>query len=81
MLINKALHTYIYIHLHNVESDDGPYEGFSDDDDTPTNLATPRECYLWGLLKGKNYSRRNVTFRMVQGRLCESVIQARAICM
>ena len=61
------MHIILYIYIY-TESDNGPYEGFSCDDDTPTNLATPRECYLWGLLKGKKYSRRNVTCRMVKER-------------
>ena len=30
-------------------------------------LATPRECYLWELLKGKGYLKSNVTITMVEG--------------
>jgi len=35
---------------------------------TPHILAPPKECYLWGLLKGKQFSRNNVVIRMVEGR-------------
>lgn len=58
----------MHIYTDEIESNDSPHEGFSDSDDSPGELATPKECYLWGLLKGKGYSRRNVTIRMVKGR-------------
>ena len=40
----------------------------SDEDDRQNPLALPREKYLWGLLKGKKYSRANVSIAEVQGR-------------
>ena len=45
----------------------GP-EGFYDPTDTPNPLATTREKYLWGLLKGKEYARGNIIVKEVQGR-------------
>lgn len=47
---------------------DGENEGFTDPSDTPNPLATPREKYLWGLLKGKEYSRANVIIKDTQDR-------------
>ena len=46
-------------------SSEGPYEGMTDDDADPHPLATPSESYLWGLLKGKGYSRSNVIVRTI----------------
>ena len=46
---------------------EGP-EGFCDPTDTPNPLATTREKYLWGLMKGKNYARANIIVKEVQGR-------------
>lgn len=43
-------------------------EGFEDHTDTPHPLATPKEKYLWGFLKGTEFSRNNVTIRPVKGR-------------
>ena len=40
----------------------------SDVDDRPNPVALPCEKYLWGLLKGKAYSRSNVTVATVKGR-------------
>ena len=40
----------------------------SDDDSRPHPLALPGEKYLWGLLKGKSYSRANITVAKVKGR-------------
>ena len=41
---------------------------FYDTTDNPNPLANPKERYLWGLLKGKEYSRANVTVKEVPGR-------------
>ncbi|XP_065919571.1 uncharacterized protein [Dysidea avara] len=43
-------------------------EGFQDNSTTPHPLATTKEKYLWGLLKGKQYSRQNVIVEEVSGR-------------
>ena len=43
-------------------------KGFQDFSDIPHPLATPREKYLWGLLKGPEFSRKNVELRVVPGR-------------
>ena len=44
------------------------YEGIEDVNDSTNPLATPREKYLWGLLKGKRYARAKVTIKEVKGR-------------
>ena len=49
-------------------SDDCQQEGMSDEDSRPNPLALPCEKYLWGLLKGKEYSRGNVIVAEVKGR-------------
>ena len=55
--------------LHNIAKlATGNNEGFKDDSDQPHVLATPKERYLWGLLKGRDFSRRNVTVKHVDGR-------------
>ena len=58
----------MYVCTDDTESNDSPHEGFSDTDSEPGVLATPKECYLWGLLKGRQYSRKNVSIMLVPGR-------------
>ena len=50
-----------------IDSDDDT-EGFNDPSNSPYHIATPKEKYLWGLLKGKNYDRGNVIVKHVEGR-------------
>lgn len=50
-----------------IDSDDNT-EGFDDPSNSPSLLATPKEKYLWGLLKGKSYDRSNVIVKNVEGR-------------
>ena len=50
-----------------IDSDDD-IEGFNDPSNSPYPIATPKEKYLWGLLKGKNYDRGNVIVKHVEGR-------------
>ena len=40
-------------------------EGFQDGSDSPYPLATPKEKYLWGLMKGRSYSHKIVDIRNV----------------
>ena len=49
---------------------DGDYdnEGFADPNNAPNPIATTKEKYLWGLLKGKEYSRANVIVKETQDR-------------
>ena len=46
------------------ESDCGPHEGLNNSDDIQCLLATPKERYLHGMLKGREYSRANVGLDM-----------------
>ena len=50
------------------DTDESDYEEFEDISDSPNPLATPREKYLWGLLKGKRYARANIKIKEVKGR-------------
>ena len=43
-------------------------EGFKDSSITPHPLVIPREKYIWGLLKGPDYSRQNVIIEEVKGQ-------------
>ena len=49
-------------------SDSDQREALSDEDDTPHPLSHPCERYLWGIMKGKRYSRDNVSIAEVDGR-------------
>lgn len=50
-------------------SDDGPREGLSESDGEQQNpIATTYERYFHGLLKGKKFSRKNVSFSIMPGR-------------
>ena len=58
----KLAHRFICIHT---EYDT---EGFDDPSNTPNTIATPKEKYLWGLLKGRDYGRSNVNIKIVEER-------------
>lgn len=44
--------------------DCGPLEGLTDSDEDQCSLATPKERYLHGMLRGKQLSRSNVQVKM-----------------
>ena len=50
-----------------IDSDESN-EGFSDPSNSPNPIATTKEKYFWGLMKGKEYARSNVTVKEVEGR-------------
>ena len=50
-----------------IDSDESN-EGFSDPSNSPNPIATTKEKYFWGLMKGKDYARSNVTVKEVKGR-------------
>lgn len=54
--------------LNSFTDDSTSHEGFEDCNDTPHPLATTKEKYLWGLLKGSQFSRDNVIVKEVAGR-------------
>ena len=47
-------------------------EGFADASTTPNPIPTPKEKYLWGLLKGREYGRGNVEIKIVEERGCSA---------
>ena len=49
-------------------SSDGCCESLSDDDLQTSSISTPAENYLWGLERGKQYSRRNVVISVTKER-------------
>jgi len=49
-------------------SDEECREGMSDQDLQTSSISTPEENYLWGLLRGKKLSRKNVVIASVPGR-------------
>jgi len=53
-------------------------EGFKDSSDRPHPLATPREKYLWGILKGRDISRRNVIDKCVNDGRGRSAFAAKS---
>ena len=54
-----------------IDSDDNT-EGFDDPSNSPCPIATPKEKYFWGQLRGKSYDRGNVIVKNVEGRGCSS---------
>ena len=50
-----------------IDSDESN-EGFSDPSNSPHPIATTKEKYLWGMMKGKEYARSNITIKEVEGR-------------
>ena len=50
------------------DTNESNHEGFEDVSNSPNPLATPKEKYLWGLLKGKRYARENIAIKEVKGR-------------
>jgi len=53
-----------YVHQISIDTN----EGFKDTSTEPHPLATPREKYLWGLLKGTTFSRNIVQIEVVEGQ-------------
>jgi len=68
MTKNQAPVDFLFLIHVSAKFNTGNNEGFKDDSETPHPLATPKEKYLWGLLKGRNFSRRNVDIKSVDGR-------------
>jgi len=53
-------------------------EGFQDESDSPHPLATTKEKYLWGLMKGRNYSCKIVDIRNVDDGRGRSAFAAKS---